>query len=56
MDRRATRSRSLAVASTVDALQLRDGLKVNAPADKAGIVAGQFSVAYPWTTAASDHR
>ncbi len=39
--------RSLAVASTVDAYQLRDGLKVNAPADVAGIVAGQFSVAYP---------
>ena len=34
--RRATRSRSLAVASTVDAYQLRDGLKVNAPADVAG--------------------
>ena len=44
--------RSLAVASTIDELQLRDGLKVNAPADVAGITAGQFSVAYPWATAA----
>ena len=40
--------RSLAVASSVDELQLRDGLKVNAPADKAGIAAGQVSVAYDW--------
>lgn len=44
--------RSLAVASSVDAYQLRDGLKVNAPSDVAGTVAGQFSVAYPWATAA----
>jgi subtilisin family serine protease len=44
--------RSLTVASTVDALQLRDGLKVNAPASVAGIASGQFSVAYPWDSAA----
>lgn len=44
-------TRSVAVASTVDAYQLRDGLKVNAPADVAGTADGQFSVAYPWTTA-----
>jgi subtilisin family serine protease len=42
-------TRSLAVASTVDAYQLRDGLKVNAPADVAGVADGQFSIAYPWT-------
>jgi len=40
--------RSLAVASSVDELQLRDGLKVNAPAAVAGIAAGQASVAYDW--------
>ncbi|HET8928841.1 MAG TPA: S8 family serine peptidase, partial [Microbacterium sp.] len=40
--------RGLAVASTIDALQLRDGLKVNSPEDVAGIAAGQFSVAYDW--------
>lgn len=39
---------SLAVGSTVDAYQLLDGLKVNAPGDVAGMVAGQFSVAYNW--------
>ena len=44
--------RSLAVASSVDAYQLRDGLKVNAPSDVAGIAAGQFSIAYPWSTSA----
>ncbi|GAA1838691.1 S8 family serine peptidase [Microlunatus capsulatus] len=44
--------RSLAVASTVDELQLRDGLRVSAPASLAGVVAGQFSVAYPWADAA----
>ena len=51
---------SLAVASSVDALQLRDGLKVNAPATVAGITAGQFSVAYDWPnngpTGAARHR
>ncbi len=41
-------ARSLAVASVVDPFQLRDGLKVDAPADVAGIVAGQNSVAYDW--------
>ncbi|MBB6626657.1 S8 family serine peptidase [Nocardioides sp. KIGAM211] len=39
---------SLAVASTVDALQQRDGIKVNAPSGVAGIAAGQMSVAYDW--------
>jgi subtilisin family serine protease len=39
---------SLAVASSVDSFQMRDGLEVNAPADVAGISAGQFSVAYDW--------
>ena len=41
-------TRSLAVASSVDAYQLRDGLRVDAPADVAGVAAGQFSIAYPW--------
>ncbi|GAA4177962.1 S8 family peptidase [Gryllotalpicola koreensis] len=40
--------RSLAVASTVDSYQLRDGITVNAPADLAGTADGQFSIAYPW--------
>ncbi|MFT4228787.1 MAG: S8 family serine peptidase [Microbacterium sp.] len=44
--------RALTVASTVDAMQLRDGLTVNAPADVAGTASGQFSVAYPWSTSA----
>lgn len=39
---------SLAVASSVDSYQLRDGLTVDAPADVAGVVSGQFSVAYDW--------
>ncbi len=39
---------SLAAASTVDSYQMRDGLKVNAPEEDAGIAAGQFSVAYDW--------
>jgi subtilisin family serine protease len=39
---------SLAVASSVDSFQMRDGLEVNAPADVSGISAGQFSVAYDW--------
>lgn len=42
---------SLAVASTVDPLQLRDGLIVDHPSGVAGTVAGQVSVAYPWRTA-----
>ncbi len=41
---------SLAVASTVDSYQQRDGLKVNAPSTVAGIAAGQFSIAYDWAT------
>ena len=43
---------ALTVASSVDAYQLRDGLKVNAPANLSGIVAGQFSVAYDWANKA----
>jgi len=43
--------RSVAVASSVDPYQLRDGLKVNAPAGVAGTAAGQFSIAYPWLDA-----
>ncbi|GAA2001396.1 S8 family serine peptidase [Nakamurella flavida] len=43
--------RSIAVASTVDSFQLRDGVRVDAPADVAGVAGGQFSVAYPWASA-----
>lgn len=39
---------ALTVASTVDGYQLLDGLRVDAPADLAGVVAGQNSVAYDW--------
>ncbi len=39
---------SLAVASSVDSYQLRDGIKVNRPSSKAGVAPGQFSVAYDW--------
>jgi subtilisin family serine protease len=39
---------SLAVASSVDSFQMRDGLRVNAPDDVKGIAAGQFSIAYDW--------
>ncbi|AXH95246.1 S8 family peptidase [Ornithinimicrobium avium] len=42
--------RSLAVASSVDDFQMLDGLRVDAPADVAGIVPGQNSVAYDWAT------
>ena len=38
----------LAVASSVDSYQLRDGIQVTAPSDVAGIVAGQMSIAYDW--------
>lgn len=41
--------RSLAVASTVDDYQKLDGLRVEAPADVAGTVSGQNSVAYDWS-------
>lgn len=41
---------SLAVASTVDSLQQRDGLRVTAPSSVAGTVAGQMSSAYAWDT------
>ncbi len=40
--------RSIAVASTVDEYQLRDGLQVNAPPSVAGIVDGQNSVFYDY--------
>ncbi|MGZ4582030.1 MAG: S8 family serine peptidase [Nocardioidaceae bacterium] len=43
---------SLAVASSIDPMQLRDGLRVNAPSGAAGIAAGQVSVAYPWRSSA----
>jgi subtilisin family serine protease len=46
---------SLAVASTVDEFQLRDGLKVNAPSAAAGISAGQFSIAYDWPNNGPSH-
>ncbi|WP_181642605.1 S8 family peptidase, partial [Nocardioides massiliensis] len=39
---------ALSVASSVDALQLRDGLRVDAPSDVTGTVAGQVSQSYPW--------
>lgn len=39
---------SLAVASSVDALQQRDGIRVNAPSGVDGITAGQMSIAYDW--------
>ena len=41
---------ALTVASTVDGYQLLDGLRVDAPADLAGVVAGQNSVAYDWAS------
>ncbi len=41
--------RSLAVASSVDEYQLRDGLKINTPAELPDVVAGQVSVAYDWS-------
>ncbi|WP_051266849.1 S8 family peptidase [Nakamurella lactea] len=40
--------RSLAVAAVVDPYQVLDGIRVDAPADAAGIAAGQVSVAYDW--------
>ncbi|MBK8446878.1 MAG: S8 family serine peptidase [Micropruina sp.] len=42
--------RALTVAWSVDSYSLQDGLIVNAPADVAGQVSGQTSVAYPWST------
>jgi subtilisin family serine protease len=42
--------RALTVANSVDAYNLLDGLKVDAPANVAGTVAGQMSVAYPWAS------
>ncbi|MCB0913162.1 MAG: S8 family serine peptidase, partial [Propionibacteriaceae bacterium] len=43
-------ARALTVASSVDAANALDGLSVDSPADVAGTVAGQMSVAYPWAT------
>ena len=43
-------ARALTVASSVDAANALDGLTVDEPADVAGTVAGQMSVAYPWAT------
>ncbi|UDY22313.1 S8 family peptidase [Nocardioides sp. Kera G14] len=42
---------ALAVASSVDAFSLADGLRVDAPASVAGTVVGQFSVNYDWASA-----
>lgn len=42
--------RALTVASSIDELQLRDGIRVDAPSGLAGIAASQFSVAYDWAT------
>ncbi len=39
---------ALSVGSSVDAMQLRDGLRVTAPAGVAGTVPGQVSQSYPW--------
>ena len=39
---------SIASASSVDKLDLFDGLRVNAPPSVAGVKPGQFSVAYDW--------
>ena len=43
---------SLAVASSVDSYQLRDGVMVNAPSNVAGVAAGQFSSEYDWANEA----
>ncbi|MEQ6896766.1 S8 family serine peptidase [Microbacterium sp. KR10-403] len=42
---------ALAVASTVDSYQQMDGLQVDRPADDAGVVTGQNSIAYDWSSA-----
>ncbi len=47
---------SLAVASSVDSYQLRDGIKVNRPASVAGVTAGQMSVAYDWPNNGPTHQ
>lgn len=39
---------AVAVASSVDAYQLRDAVNVLAPEDVAGVATGQFSQAYDW--------
>jgi subtilisin family serine protease len=46
---------ALTVASSVDSYQLRDGLKVNGPANVAGIAPGQMSAAYDWPNNGPSH-
>ncbi|SDO23853.1 PA domain-containing protein [Nakamurella panacisegetis] len=48
----ATSTRSLVVASSVDASQQLDGLSVTVAGQPPTSVAGQMSTAYPWTLAA----
>jgi subtilisin family serine protease len=43
-------TRALGVASSVDARNVLDGLRVDAPSDLAGVKAGQNSVDYAWAT------
>ncbi len=45
----ASAVRGLAVASSVDEFQLRDGLRVTAPAELSGITEGQMSSTYDWS-------
>ncbi len=47
---------SIAVASTLDSLQLRDGLRVRAPAQVAGLTGGQMSQNYDWATNGPSRR
>jgi subtilisin family serine protease len=42
--------RSLAVASSIDPYQLLSGIKVNKPAEVAGLAAGQTSQSFDWST------
>ena len=42
--------RALAVASSVDQSQIRDGLRVDGPPDLAGVVGGRVSLNFPWAT------
>jgi subtilisin family serine protease len=43
--------RALAVASSVDASQVRDGLRIDGPPEFAGVAAGRASLNFPWATA-----
>jgi subtilisin family serine protease len=43
-------TRALGVASSVDARNVLDGIRVDAPSNLAGVKAGQNSVDYPWAT------